>query len=253
MRCAGSAGRRCAPACSTSTACSPTPPACTRRPGRRCSTTSCGNAPSARRAVRAVRRRRRLPDVRRRQDGARTACARSSPAAASSCPRATPTTARTPRRSTAWATARTTLFQQDAARATASTVFEGSRRYLEAVADAGLAVAVVSSSANTREVLEVTGLAQFVEQRVDGVTHARGGHRRQARTGLLPAGRASCSASSPAQAAVFEDALAGVQAGRAGRLRLRRRRRPGRPGRGVAAQRRRRRRRPTSPSCCEHR
>ena len=49
-------------------------------------------------------------------------------------------------------------------------VFEGSRRYLEAVAAAGLAVAVVSSSANTREVLEVTGLDKFVQQRVDGVT-----------------------------------------------------------------------------------
>ena len=49
-------------------------------------------------------------------------------------------------------------------------VFEGSRRYLEAVTAAGLAVAVVSSSANTREVLEVTGLDKFVQQRVDGVT-----------------------------------------------------------------------------------
>src|SRR6185312_9344271 len=49
-------------------------------------------------------------------------------------------------------------------------VFEGSRRYLEAVSDAGLAVAVVSSSANTREVLDITGLAKFIEVRVDGVT-----------------------------------------------------------------------------------
>ena len=37
-------------------------------------------------------------------------------------------------------------------------VFEGSRRYLQAAADAGLRRAVVSSSANTREVLELTGL-----------------------------------------------------------------------------------------------
>ena len=49
-------------------------------------------------------------------------------------------------------------------------VFDGSRRYLEAVSKAGLGVAVVSSSANTREVLEVTGLDAFVEHRVDGVT-----------------------------------------------------------------------------------
>ena len=49
-------------------------------------------------------------------------------------------------------------------------VFEGSRRYLEAAADAGLGTAVVSSSANTREVLELTGLDRFVQHRVDGVT-----------------------------------------------------------------------------------
>src|SRR6201991_4874987 len=49
-------------------------------------------------------------------------------------------------------------------------VFEGSRRYLEKVAEAGLATAVVSSSANTRQVLEITGLEKFIQQRVDGVT-----------------------------------------------------------------------------------
>ena len=49
-------------------------------------------------------------------------------------------------------------------------VFDGSRRYLEKVAAAGLATAVVSSSANTRQVLEITGLDKFIQQRVDGVT-----------------------------------------------------------------------------------
>ncbi|RYZ26475.1 MAG: hypothetical protein EOP01_08990, partial [Propionibacteriaceae bacterium] len=49
-------------------------------------------------------------------------------------------------------------------------VYEGSRRYLQAARDAGLRRAVVSSSANTRQVLEVTGLAELVEERVDGVT-----------------------------------------------------------------------------------
>jgi beta-phosphoglucomutase-like phosphatase (HAD superfamily) len=39
----------------------------------------------------------------------------------------------------------------------------------EAVTRTGLAVAVVSSSANTRQVLEVTGLDKFVQKRVDGV------------------------------------------------------------------------------------
>lgn len=52
-------------------------------------------------------------------------------------------------------------------------VFDGSRRYLEAAADAGLRRIVVSSSANTADVLQVTGLDRFVEGRVDGVTIAK--------------------------------------------------------------------------------
>ena len=94
-------------------------------------------------------------------------------------------------------------------------VFDGSRRYLDAVADAGLAIAVVSSSANTREVLELTGLAKFVQQRVDGVTmrdeHIAG---KPAPDSYLRA--AQLLGVKPAEAAVFEDALAGVEAGHRG-------------------------------------
>lgn len=94
-------------------------------------------------------------------------------------------------------------------------VFDGSRRYLEAATAGGLRRAVVSSSANTREVLEVTGLAQFVEIRVDGVTlrdeHIAG---KPAPDSFLRA--AELLDVSPAEAAVFEDALSGVAAGRAG-------------------------------------
>ena len=55
------------------------------------------------------------------------------------------------------------------------TVFPGSKRYLEAAAEAGLRRVVVSSSANTKDVLEVTGLDKLVEDRVDGVTIAQTG------------------------------------------------------------------------------
>ena len=94
----------------------------------------------------------------------------------------------TPRPCRDWATGRTTLFQQTL-RADGVEVFEGSRRYLDAVTAAGLAVAVVSSSSNTREVLEVTGLAEYVQVRVDGVTIREEGHRRQAGPGLVSACR----------------------------------------------------------------
>ena len=94
-------------------------------------------------------------------------------------------------------------------------VFEGSRRYLEAARDAGLRRVVVSSSANTAQVLEVTGLAPLVEDRVDGLTlRAEGLRGKPAPDGFL-AGAARAGVA-PAQAAVFEDALAGVEAGRAG-------------------------------------
>ena len=94
-------------------------------------------------------------------------------------------------------------------------VYEGSRRYLVAARDAGLRRAVVSSSANTAQVLEVTGLAEYVEVRVDGVT---------AREEQLPGKpapdtflrAAELLSTPPEQCAVFEDALAGVEAGRAG-------------------------------------
>ncbi|MBY0290106.1 MAG: beta-phosphoglucomutase family hydrolase [Mycobacteriaceae bacterium] len=94
-------------------------------------------------------------------------------------------------------------------------VFDGSRRYLEAVVSAGFGTAVVSSSANTREVLELTGLDKFVQQRVDGVT------LREQNIAGKPAPDSFLRAAellgvTPAEAAVFEDALAGVEAGRAG-------------------------------------
>jgi beta-phosphoglucomutase family hydrolase len=98
-------------------------------------------------------------------------------------------------------------------------VFDGSRRYLEAVTRAGLAVAVVSSSANTRQVLEVTGLAKFVQKRVDGVMlkekHIAG---KPAPDSYLEGARLLDVA--PAEAAVYEDALSGVAAGRAGHFGL---------------------------------
>lgn len=94
-------------------------------------------------------------------------------------------------------------------------VFEGSRRYLQAAEHAGLRRAVVSSSANTREVLDVTGLAQYVEEIVDGVTiRTEGLPGKPAPDTFLAA--AKKFGVDPSGAVVFEDALAGVTAGRTG-------------------------------------
>jgi len=76
-------------------------------------------------------------------------------------------------------------------------VYPGSVRYLQAVKDAGLLTACVSSSANAEQVLEVAGLSDFMDHRVDGVVAKQRGLPKE-------------------QAVVFEDALAGVASGRAG-------------------------------------
>jgi beta-phosphoglucomutase family hydrolase len=96
-------------------------------------------------------------------------------------------------------------------------VYEGSRRYLQAARDAGLHRAVVSSSANTAAVLRVTGLDALVEGRVDGRTIEQQGLRgKPAPDSFLAA--AQLFGLKPDAAAVFEDAIAGVQAGRDGRF-----------------------------------
>lgn len=94
-------------------------------------------------------------------------------------------------------------------------VYPGSRRYLEAVKDAGLATAVVSSSANAEQILRVTGLETFIDHRVDGVTaRERGLPGKPAPDTFLAA--AADLGVDRSVAVVFEDALAGVQAGHAG-------------------------------------
>ena len=96
-------------------------------------------------------------------------------------------------------------------------VFDGSRRYLEAVHAAGIPAAVVSSSANTKQVLEITGLDKLVQQRVDGVTIRDENLRGKPAPDSFLRG-AELLGVEPAHAAGVEDALAGVAAGRAGKF-----------------------------------
>lgn len=94
-------------------------------------------------------------------------------------------------------------------------VYEGSRRYLERARDAGLARAVVSSSTNTVEVLRITGLDEYIQAIVDGNTIERRHLGGKPAPDSFLAGAAALNVQ-PDAAAVFEDALAGVAAGRAG-------------------------------------
>ncbi|GAA0924127.1 beta-phosphoglucomutase family hydrolase [Pseudonocardia zijingensis] len=94
-------------------------------------------------------------------------------------------------------------------------VYPGSVRYLQAVKDAGLATAVVSSSANAKQVLEVAGLEHLIDHRVDGVTAKERGLPGKPAPDTFLAAAADLGVSRE-EAVVFEDALAGVAAGKAG-------------------------------------
>jgi beta-phosphoglucomutase family hydrolase len=87
--------------------------------------------------------------------------------------------------------------------------------FVEAVRAAGLGRAVVSASRNCRAVLVAAGIEELFESRVDGVVAAELGLRGKPAPDMFLAA-AEALGVSPAHAAVFEDAEAGVQAGRAG-------------------------------------
>lgn len=94
-------------------------------------------------------------------------------------------------------------------------VFDDAVRYLHAVRDAGLRTAVVSSSANTVQVLRAAGLQDFFDARVDGLTARERDLAGKPAPDMFLAGAREVGAE-PHEAAVFEDALSGVAAGRAG-------------------------------------
>jgi beta-phosphoglucomutase family hydrolase len=95
--------------------------------------------------------------------------------------------------------------------------YDGSVRYVKAAREAGLRRAVVSSSANCRDVLQAAGILDLFEEIVDGnVATERNLKGKPAPDTFLAGARAL--GVEPAAAAVYEDALAGVAAGRAGRF-----------------------------------
>lgn len=93
--------------------------------------------------------------------------------------------------------------------------YPGSVRYVHAVRDAGLRRAVVSSSANCRDVLVAAGIEDLFEVRIDGIVAEREHLRGKPEPDTFLAG-ARALGLEPGEGAVFEDALAGVAAGRAG-------------------------------------
>ncbi len=94
-------------------------------------------------------------------------------------------------------------------------VYDGSVRFVEAARAAGLRRAVVSASKNCRAVLVAAGIEHLFEVRVDGTTAEADGLRGKPAPDTFLAAAAALGLA-PARCAVFEDAIAGVAAGRAG-------------------------------------
>jgi beta-phosphoglucomutase family hydrolase len=93
--------------------------------------------------------------------------------------------------------------------------YDGSTRFVHAARDGGLKTAVVSSSANAEDVLKAAGIRDLFERVVDGKLADREQLKGKPAPDTFLAGARQLGVE-PRQAVVFEDALAGVEAGRAG-------------------------------------
>jgi beta-phosphoglucomutase family hydrolase len=98
-------------------------------------------------------------------------------------------------------------------------VYPGSIAYIKAVRAHGIRTAIVSASANTVQVLKSAGIEDLFDTRIDGViAKERGLRGKPAPDTFLAA--AEALGVPAAHAVVFEDALAGVEAGHAGHFAL---------------------------------
>ncbi|BFO18879.1 hypothetical protein SHKM778_52670 [Streptomyces sp. KM77-8] len=95
--------------------------------------------------------------------------------------------------------------------------YDGTLRYLTAVRARGLRTAIVSSSANCRDVLRSIDAEDLFDVRIDGVVAAERGLPGKPEPDTFLAAAADLGVE-PSRAAVFEDALAGMDAGRAGQF-----------------------------------
>ncbi|MER7194512.1 beta-phosphoglucomutase family hydrolase [Streptomyces flaveolus] len=93
--------------------------------------------------------------------------------------------------------------------------YDGTLRYIDAVRSAGLATAIVSSSANTVDVLRSIDAERLFDVRIDGVVARERKLPGKPRPDTFLAAARDLGVE-PSRAAVFEDALAGMDAGRSG-------------------------------------
>jgi beta-phosphoglucomutase family hydrolase len=100
-----------------------------------------------------------------------------------------------------------------------ATVFKDSEKFIQTARQAGLVMAVATSSANGRKVLASAGLENAFDTVVDGNDLRNEQIPGKPEPDMFVEAAARVGAK-PENAAVFEDAISGIQAGRAGGFRL---------------------------------
>lgn len=121
-----------------------------------------------------------------------------------------------PGKATVWGIAnrKNALFEQ-ALREDHVEVYDGTLRWIRHLRGNGIKVAAVSSSRHCAAILDNAGIAGLFDVRVDGTTAARLGLRGKPAPDLFLKAAERLGVR-PERAVVVEDALAGVEAGRAG-------------------------------------
>jgi beta-phosphoglucomutase family hydrolase len=98
-------------------------------------------------------------------------------------------------------------------------VYDDTIKYIKAVRAGGLHTAIVSSSANTVDVLKSAGISDLFDTRVDAQVAKKENLKGKPAPDTFLAAAKNLDVA-PGHAAVFEDALAGVEAGHAGHFAL---------------------------------
>ena len=114
-----------------------------------------------------------------------------------------------------WATRKNAWYLELVMKMTPNEVLKGVPEFLKALRANGIKIALGSASKNSRLILEKINMIEYFDVIIDGNNITKG--KPDPQVFLMGAEATNCE---PADCVVFEDALAGVQAGKAGGMKV---------------------------------
>lgn len=114
-----------------------------------------------------------------------------------------------------WATRKNAWYLELVMKMTPNEVLKGIPEFLKALRANGIKIALGSASKNSRLILEKINMIEYFDVIIDGNNITKG--KPDPQVFLMGAEATNCE---PAECVVFEDALAGVQAGKAGCMKV---------------------------------